>query len=110
MQNISLFIGWLIYLNYKLNNLLLINQINKLFLWHETPETIIINYDIIGSRNQHRLTRIFNKLNHLIDTGIDIIQIDNDENISLVNCKNGYNNSLVIAYLYDFTKAKSLHF
>ena len=48
-----------------------------------------------GSHNDHRLTRQYNKVNSLQDTGIDII-IDNNENddgikyCSIVQCKNGY--------------------
>ena len=37
----------------------IINELNKnAYLWHETPETILINSGIIGSHNEHRLKRI----------------------------------------------------
>ena len=55
----------------------------------------MIQNGIIGSHNDHRLTRQYNKVNLLQDTGIDII-IDNNENddnikyCSIVQCKNGY--------------------
>jgi superfamily II DNA or RNA helicase len=80
----------------------IINQLNKeAFLWSETPETLLINYGIIGSHNQHRLRRIESKENNLIDTGIDIIQIE--ENLcSLVQCKNGYKNGITINDLAGF--------
>ena len=55
----------------------------------------MIKNGIIGSHNDHRLTRQYNKVNSLQDKGIDII-IDNNENddyieyCSIVQCKNGY--------------------
>ena len=65
-------------------------------------ETILINAGIIGSHNEHRLRRKENKLNPLIDTGIDIIQVNEDNTISIVQCKNGYNNGLVMSDLAGF--------
>ena len=63
----------------------IINELNKnAYLWHETPETILINSGIIGSHNEHRLKRIENKENSLIDTGIDIIQVE-DNNLCSLN-------------------------
>jgi len=80
----------------------IINELGKpAYLWNDTPETILINNKIIGSHNQHRLTRIENKINGLIDTGIDIIQIEN-LNCSLVQCKNGYKNGVTINDLAGF--------
>ena len=69
----------------------IINVLNKkAYLWEDTPETILINAGIIGSHNINRLIRKDNKENPLMDTGIDIIQINEDNSISLVQCKNGY--------------------
>ena len=81
----------------------IINELNKkAYLWHETPETILINCGIIGSHNEHRLRRISNKENSLIDTGIDIIQIENNNTCSLVQCKNGYKSGLTFNDLSGF--------
>ena len=81
----------------------IINNLNKqAFLWSHTPETILIEAGIIGSHNEHRLRRKENKLNPLHDTGIDIIQINQDNTISVVQCKNGYDNGLVMSDLAGF--------
>jgi len=81
----------------------IINELNKnAYLWHETPETILINSGIIGSHNEHRLRRIENKENSLIDTGIDVIQIEDNNLCSLVQCKNGYKNGLTFDDLSGF--------
>jgi superfamily II DNA or RNA helicase len=81
----------------------IINELNKpAFLWSETPETILINSGIIGSHNQHRVRRIDNKENFLIDTGVDIIQVEDNNLCSLVQCKNGYKNGLTINDLAGF--------
>ena len=79
----------------------IINELNnKAYLWTETPENILIEFGIIGSHNQHRLNRIDN--NSLIDTGIDIIQIDEQNKCILVQCKNGYSNGITINNLAGF--------
>jgi superfamily II DNA or RNA helicase len=81
----------------------IINKLNKpAYLWSDTPETILINCGIIGSHNQHRLTRINIKENSLQDTGIDIIQVDSNTESSLVQCKNGYKTGLTINDLAGF--------
>jgi predicted helicase len=80
----------------------IINDDNiQAYLWYETPETILIDHGIIGSHNQHRLTRINNKENPLIDTRVDIIQLDNDK-CSLVQCKNGYKKEITMNDLAGF--------
>jgi superfamily II DNA or RNA helicase len=92
----------------------IINNLHKnAFLWSETPETILISNGIIGSHNDLRLKRKDNKLNPLRDTGIDIIQIDeqtNEQNykISFVQCKNGYAKGLKMDDLAGFS-LMSLH-
>uniref|UniRef100_A0A6C0EFK8 Helicase ATP-binding domain-containing protein n=1 Tax=viral metagenome TaxID=1070528 RepID=A0A6C0EFK8_9ZZZZ len=79
----------------------IINELNnKAYLWTETPENILIDFGIIGSHNQQRLNRINNNL--LIDTGIDIIQIDDQNKCILVQCKNGYTNGITINNLAGF--------
>ena len=81
----------------------IINDLNKqAFLWSHTPETILIESGIIGSHNEHRLRRKENKLNPLHDTGIDIIQVNEDKSISLIQCKNGYERGLIMSDLAGF--------
>ena len=80
----------------------IINELkNPAYLWNDTPETILLQHNIIGSHNINRLRRIENKINPLQDTGIDIIQIEND-NCSLVQCKNGYKKGLRMEDLAGF--------
>ena len=79
----------------------------RAYLWHHTPETLLIQNGIIGSHNQRRLRRKYNKLNSLQDTGIDIV-IDNNENdddtlpCSIVQCKNGYKEGILMEHLAGF--------
>jgi superfamily II DNA or RNA helicase len=81
----------------------IINELNKpAYLWHQTPETILIENGIVGSHNQHRLNRKLIKENKLQDTGIDIIQVDEDNSCSLIQCKNGYKNGLTYSDLTGF--------
>ena len=81
----------------------IINLLDKnAYLWTDTPETILINAGIIGSHNFNRIIRKENKENPLQDTGIDIIQINDDETISLIQCKNGYKNGLTMNDLNGF--------
>jgi superfamily II DNA or RNA helicase len=68
------------------------------YLWNECPENILIENNLIHSHNTMRLIRKDIKEGHLHnhkDIGIDIIQIENDE-CSIVQCKNGYNNGLCV--------------
>ena len=81
----------------------IINELNKpAYLWSETPENILIKNGIIGSHNQHRLNRKLIKENKLQDTGIDIIQVDENNLCSLIQCKNGYKNGLTYSDLTGF--------
>jgi superfamily II DNA or RNA helicase len=69
------------------------------FLWNECPENILIYNNLIHSHNDMRLLRKEYKEGHLHnhkDIGIDIIQLDNNNKCSIVQCKNGYNNGLCI--------------
>lgn len=80
----------------------IINNLNKMaYLWSHTPENILIENNIIGSHNEARLKRKENKLNPLIDTGIDIIQME-ENGCSLVQCKNGYKKGLTMNDLAGF--------
>ena len=81
----------------------IINELNKkAYLWDDAPETDLINCGIIGSHNEHRLRRIENKVNSVKDTGIDIIQMDDINICSLVQCKNGYKNGVTMKDLSGF--------
>jgi predicted helicase len=79
----------------------IISQNKMAYLWSHTPENILIEHNIIGSHNEARLKRKENRINNLIDTGIDIIQIDNNI-LSLVQCKNGYKKGLTMNDLAGF--------
>ena len=82
----------------------IINQLNKqAFLWSETPETLLLKHQIIGSHNEARLKRKENKENSLIDTGVDVIQVDDNNKLSFVQCKNGYKNGVVMKDLAGFS-------
>ena len=72
------------------------------FLWSHTPETILLNNGIIGSHNINRLIRKEHKINPLRDTGIDVIQVDDNGVASLVQCKNGYKKGLLVVHLAGF--------
>ena len=72
----------------------IINTLNKpAYLWSDIPDEILINAGLINSNNDHRLKRKSNKINNIVDTGVDILQID-DNNYTLVQCKNGYNKGI----------------
>ena len=90
----------------------IINHLHKeAYLWSETPETILIENSIIGSHNDLRLKRKEDKLNPLRDTGIDIIQLDNENNkISFVQCKNGYSKGLRMDDLAGFSLMTLHHY
>jgi predicted helicase len=79
------------------------NTLNKnAYLWSDTPENILIKSGIIGSHNQHRLNRKERKENSILDTGIDIIQLEEYDLCSLVQCKNGYKSGLTMNHLAGF--------
>jgi len=81
----------------------IINNLNKkAYLWSDCPETLLINYGIIGSHNENRLKRIEKKENSLIDTGIDIIQEENENLCSIIQCKNGYKKGITMNDLAGF--------
>lgn len=89
----------------------IINHLDKqAYLWAETPETILIESGIIGTHNELRLRRKENKLNPLRDTGVDVIQIENDNKISFVQCKNGYLQGLRMEDLAGFSLMTLHHY
>jgi len=77
----------------------IIQQLGKnAYLWNECPENILIANNLIHSHNDMRLLRKDVKEGYLHnhkDIGIDIVQLHNDE-CSIVQCKNGYNNGLCV--------------
>ena len=79
----------------QIKNHININMNKKAYLWNETPEDLLIKYKIIDSHNQARIIRKENKLNPLRDTGVDIVMIDNNNKISFVQCKNGYEKGII---------------
>ncbi len=81
----------------------IINSLNKMaYLWSHTPETILLQNNIIGTHNDARLKRKEEKLNPLQDTGIDIIQLEDDGKCSVVQCKNGYKKGITMSDLAGF--------
>jgi len=87
----------------QIKNYIITNLNKKCYLWSETPETILLYNNIIGSHNDGRIRRKNTKENRLIDTGIDIIQIENDDGLcSIVQCKNCYNKGITIHNLSGF--------
>ena len=48
------------------------------YLWSDIPDEILIDAGLISSNNDHRLKRKSIKINNIIDTGVDILQYNND--------------------------------
>jgi superfamily II DNA or RNA helicase len=88
----------------------LIRREKPAYLWHQTPETILIENGIIGSHNVARLKRKevrtnpdeYQTENPLRDTGIDIIQMETETECALVQCKNGYKRGVSMHDLSGF--------
>ena len=88
----------------------IINVLKKpAYLWHETPEPILIECGIIGSHNENRLKRKEHKLNPLDDTGVDIIQPESYNTCVLVQCKNGYKKGVTLRDLAGFNSWMALY-
>jgi superfamily II DNA or RNA helicase len=80
-------------------NFILLKLNKNAYLWNECPENILIENKLVHSHNDMRLIRKDIKdgfLHNHKDIGIDIIQINDDNNISLVQCKNGYSKGLCV--------------
>jgi len=79
---------------------IIINNLNKpAYLWNECPENILIENNLIHSHNELRLIRKDIKegfIHNYRDIGIDIIQIEDENKCSIIQCKNGYSNGLVV--------------
>ena len=81
----------------------IINSLNKkAYLWKEIPEKILIDAKLIHSHNENRIKRKNLIENPLIDVGVDILQIDDNKNYTMIQCKNGYNKGLKIEDLAGF--------
>ena len=87
---------------YELQILDLIRQNKPAYLWKFTPENILIENGIIGSHNAARLKRKTDRDNPLQDTGIDIIAMENHNECSLIQCKNGYKKGVSMCDLAGF--------
>ena len=72
----------------------IIHKLNKLvYLWNECPEEILIDNNLVSSHNHLRIIRKNIKEGHKHyhkDIGIDLIQIELNDDISLIQAKNGY--------------------
>ena len=79
------------------------NLHKRIFLWNEIPEQVLIDYGFISSHNCARLKRKEKYENPLMDTGIDLIQIDDNNIITVIQCKNGYEKGLRIDDLSGFS-------
>ena len=90
----------------------IINNLNKqAYLWKDIPEKILIDTKLIHSHNENRLKRKILIENPLIDVGIDILQInDNDNDYTMIQCKNGYNKGLRIEDLAGFYMMMANHY
>jgi superfamily II DNA or RNA helicase len=81
----------------------IINELNKeAYLWKDIPEKILIDAKLIHSHNQNRIKRKNLLENPLIDVGVDILQIDDNKNYTMIQCKNGYSKGLRIEDLAGF--------
>jgi superfamily II DNA or RNA helicase len=81
----------------------LVDENNNVWLWKECPVEYLIQSKLINSYNEHRIYRksVKNKEEHtLIDTGIDIIKLKDNE-FTMIQCKN-YKNSIQISDLAGF--------
>jgi len=71
----------------------IIKRFNKqVYLWNECPEEILIDNNLVSSHNHLRIIRKNIKeghKHHHKDIGIDLIQME-DNDISLIQAKNGY--------------------
>lgn len=84
----------------------IINELgNRAYLWDHAPVNILVDAGIVGSHNIFRLNkkeRKNDKINPIRDTGIDIIQVDDNNNVSVVQCKNGYKSGITMNDLAGF--------
>jgi superfamily II DNA or RNA helicase len=88
--------------------------------WSYIPETVMLDSGMIHDQNKNRLFRLKylqdpeNNPNPLMDTGVDILQREYDEEkkqykYSLVQCKNGYKSGITMQHLAGFMYMFSNH-
>ena len=83
--------------NYINNN----NHDSIAYLWKDVPDYILFNANLIDNINDCRINRDTCK-NHIHDIGIDIIQVNRENNeISFIQCKN-YEGTLCIKDLAGY--------
>jgi len=84
-----------------------LNDEGHSWLWSDIPEKDLVESGLVHDLNKHRLKRkkhLNNPdkyVNPLIDTGIDILLYNNEE-YTLVQCKNGYDKGLTFKDLSGF--------
>lgn len=84
------------------------NEGYEAYLWKDIPEKHLLKSGLANSQEDLRLKREKykkdnNQQNPYIDIGIDILQIDHEQNYIFVQCKNGYNSGLRIEDLAGFS-------
>ena len=86
----------------------------KSYLWNFIPEQILFDAGLITDYNKHRLRRVKkivdldDPINTLKDVGIDILQVEKDDNITFIQCKN-YAQRLGVDDLAGFWMMMSQH-
>ena len=94
--------------NYELQILGHIKSIlgKEAYLWSQIPIHILVKYKILNC--DYKISSLKPGIcNPLPDTGIDIIQIDDDSNLTFIQCKNGYKKGLKLQDLSGFYAWKS---
>jgi hypothetical protein len=84
------------------------------YLWNNVPEQVLFNIGLITNYNKHRLIRknkivnLDDPINTLKDVGIDIIQINKNNNSIFVQCKD-YSDTLKVNDLSGFWMIMAKH-
>ena len=76
---------------------------NQVYLWKDVPESLLIKYQIYPSHSIARVERKLYKSNPFEDIGIDLIEINSEDQCVAIQCKNGYANGLTISDLAGFS-------
>ena len=84
----------------QIKNSIIENTNYNAYLWNECPEFILIENNLIKSPEHNKNIRKAIKegtLHNHKDIGIDIIQVDSNNNcVAIIQCKNGYLNGVCI--------------
>lgn len=93
----------------------LLNDSTKIWLWNDIPEKNLLESGLAHDLNKHRLIRKENKkefeetkINPVIDTGIDLLQLKDSEYI-LIQCKN-YTGTIQVKDLAGFYMMIANHY